>query len=96
MENGILTTALPDDVTHYIAIWMLGIAILMVSRVPTFSTKQLHLHPKMVVPTLAAFGLLIAGLIHATWITLLIMGAIYGGMIPIGFLHAQKSRRKKT
>ena len=68
---------------EYVALWMLLFAVLMVSRVPTFSTKQLRLHPKMAVPLLAAFGLLIAGLIHATWITLIFMCSVYAISIPL-------------
>ncbi len=68
---------------EYVALWMLLFAVLMVSRIPTFSTKQVRLHPKMAVPLLGAFGLLIAGLIHATWITLIFMCTVYAISIPI-------------
>ena len=80
---------------EYVALWMLLFAVLMVSRLPTFSTKQLRFHPKMVVPLLAAFGLLIAGLIHATWLTLILMGAVYGASIPAAAYFAYRDKNPK-
>ncbi len=79
---------------EYVALWMLGFAILMVSRVPTFSTKQVRFHPKMAVPLLAAFGLLIAGLIHATWLTLIIMGIVYAVSIPAAIYTAYRQKKE--
>ena len=80
-------TASPE----YVALWMLLFAVLMVSRIPTFSTKQVRFHPKMAVPLLGAFGLLIAGLIHATWLTLILMGAVYAISIPAASYFAYRS-----
>ncbi|MGM0423173.1 MAG: CDP-alcohol phosphatidyltransferase family protein [Pseudomonadota bacterium] len=82
--NRFVTT--PD----FVAVWMSLFAILMVSRLPTFSSKQVQLPPKMVVPLLAIFGLMIAGLIHATWITLTLMGVVYGLSIPLAVFVAYR------
>lgn len=84
--NRLITT--PD----FVAIWMFLFAGLMISRLPTFSSKQIDLPAKMVVPLLAVFGLLIAGLIHATWITLTLMGVIYGLSIPLAVLTAYRQK----
>lgn len=79
---------------EYVALWMLLFAVLMVSRIPTFSTKQIRLHPKMTVPLLGAFGLLIAGLIHATWITLIFMCTSYAISIPVAaYVTYQKEKK---
>ena len=84
--RNIVTT--PD----YVAGWMFLFAVLMVSRLPTFSTKQVQLPPKMVVPLLAGFALMIAGLIHATWLTLSLMGAVYAVSIPAACIMAYRNR----
>jgi CDP-diacylglycerol--serine O-phosphatidyltransferase len=87
MVNRFVTT--PD----FVAIWMSLFAILMVSRLPTFSSKQVQLPSQMVVPMLAVFGLMIAGLIHATWITLTLMGVVYGLSIPLAVLLAYRQAK---
>jgi len=68
---------------EFVSLWMLVFAGLMVSHVPTFSTKQVRLPPKLVIPALCAFGLMAAGLINAPWQTLTAMGVIYGLSIPV-------------
>ncbi len=77
---------------RYVAAWMILFAILMVSRIPTLSTKHIKLGPKLIVPVLALFGLMIAGLIHATWITLTIMGIVYGLSLPLAAMLSLKDR----
>ncbi len=72
--------------------WMLLFAGLMVSHIPTFSTKQLHLPSKMVIPALAGFGLFAAGLINAPWPTLTLMGIGYVSLIPISIFIAYKQK----
>ncbi len=78
----------------FVGAWMLLFAGLMVSRLPTFSTKQIHLPPKMVIPALAVFGLFVAGLINAPWPTLTLMGIGYGILIPISVFFAYKTEGK--
>lgn len=69
-----------------IGIWTLIIAALMVSRIPTFSSKQLKLPSTIgIIPTLAVVGLLIALLVHAPWITLSILAIIYASLIPVSY-----------
>ena len=79
---------------YFVGAWALIFGALMVSRVPSFSTKQLKLPPKMVVPLLAVFGLMIAGLINAPWPTLALMGLIYALSIPAASLHYLIAKKK--
>jgi len=74
--------------------WALMFAGLMVSRVPTFSSKQVKLSQKLVVPVLATFGLIAAGLINAPWPTLTLLGILYGILIPAGAFHFYYTQRK--
>ncbi len=73
-----------------IAVWLILIALLMVSRIPTFSSKQIKLQQRMFVPTLAVAASLIGALIHAPWFTLSIVTLGYAATIPLSFLHYRK------
>lgn len=79
-----------------VGVWMLLFAWLMVSHVPTFSTKQIRLPPKLVIPALGAFGLLAAGLINAPWPTLTAMGIAYGATIPAAAWTAHRKKLKEA
>ena len=70
-----------------IACWTLIVAGLMVSNIPTFSSKQIRIPYKMKFPVLALFAILIAGLINEPWPTLTIMGIVYLLMLPLGLRH---------
>jgi|TARA_B100001971_G_C18169935_1_gene526490 CDP-diacylglycerol--serine O-phosphatidyltransferase len=79
--------------THYVAAWLILFAFLMVSHLPTFSSKHIRLHPTLVIPVLALFGLMIAGLLHATWITLMVMGAVYALSIPLALIMSLRAEK---
>jgi len=70
--------------------WMLVVAALMVSRIPTFSSKQIKIPRKIAVPALAFFAFLIAGLINETWPTLTAIGVLYLFMLPVGVRYHHK------
>jgi len=76
--------------------WMLLFAGLMVSNVPTISTKQINIPPKLVIPALGGFGLFFAGLINAPWPTLTLMGVVYGLLLPVTSFMAWRSEIKKN
>lgn len=77
-----------------IGLWTLLIAALMVSRIPTFSSKQIRLPSVGLIPSLAIGGLILAMLIHAPWITLTAMGIFYTALIPVSYrLYKARERR---
>lgn len=78
-----------DIVMHpkLVAVWTLVVGAMMVSNFPTFSSKQLRFPAKMKIPVLAAFGVLIIGLINDPWPTLTIVAAIYLLALPFGIRH---------
>lgn len=76
-----------------IACWTVIVAAMMVSNIPTFSSKQLRISYKMKIPTLAVFGILLTGLINMTWPTLTLLGAFYLLMLPFGVRHYQKKKQ---
>jgi CDP-diacylglycerol---serine O-phosphatidyltransferase len=65
------------------AVTVSGVALLMVSRVPTVSLKGIRISHDMVVPTLLAVGIAAAALTTAPWPTLTLVGIVYMGSIPV-------------
>ena len=78
------------------ALVLLAVAVLMVSRIPTFSIKTVvvRLKPEWVLPTLIGVGLLMAALSSAPWHTLLAVGLVYLVSLPIGWWSAWGLRRR--
>lgn len=78
-----------------IGIWTILCAGLMVSRIPTWSSKQIKLPAKMAMPMLGFAALLIAALIQATWPTLTLICIIYIASIPFAVMHFRKITREE-
>ncbi len=72
------------------------VAMMMVSRVPTFSFKMvmLRIRPEWVLPTLIFVGLFVAALLHAPWLTLLGVGVVYVASLPVSVLVARRLRQR--
>jgi CDP-diacylglycerol---serine O-phosphatidyltransferase len=75
------------------AVWISGIALLMISRIPTVSLKKFRIPHRFVMPTLLGIGLLAAFATTAPWPTLLLIGFMYVGSIPMTMRAAAQSRR---
>lgn len=80
--------------TPLIPIWAIGVAALMVSRIPTVSLKYMKLPSHMAVPLMAALGLVIAALIHAPWVTLTLLSTSYLISIPLSLSHYRSLEKK--
>lgn len=76
-----------------VGFWALIVAAMMVSNIPTFSSKQIRISYKMKIPALAVFGIVIAGLINDTWPTLTILAVGYLLALPFGVRHYIKKER---
>jgi CDP-diacylglycerol--serine O-phosphatidyltransferase len=63
-------------------VFLLGVAFLMVSTIPTFSFKKVRIPNAWVLPILLIIGLLAAFLVTEPWKTLAVIGAGYVAMIP--------------
>ena len=57
--------------------WIVVVALLMVSQVPTYSLKRLRVPHRMVVPMLVLTALLAAGIAGAPWLTMTVVSLIY-------------------
>jgi CDP-diacylglycerol--serine O-phosphatidyltransferase len=78
------------------ALFVVFVAVMMVSRVPTWSIKRIRIAPDMVLPTLLLVSVVIAGLVVETWLTLCAISLAYVGSIPFAVLSARRMRRKET
>ena len=82
--------------TPVIGLWTLLIAAMMVSRIPTFSSKQIRMPSIGVIPVLAIIGLVLATLLHAPWITLSALGMLYALSIPVSMrIYRMREKRAK-
>ena len=73
--------------------WALGIAMLMISAIPTYSWSSIRLRRSWRLFALAGVGLLGAALMTVPWPTLLAVCALYLAMIPFGIASYAKFRR---
>lgn len=67
-----------------LALWIMVVGGLMVSRMPTLAMKGWRITSAWIVPIYVAVALLIAGLATNTWMTLSVIGGIYVLTLPIG------------
>jgi CDP-diacylglycerol--serine O-phosphatidyltransferase len=75
------------------AVWLSGIAVLMISRVPTVSLKPIRIPHYLVLPTLLGVGVLAGLFTTAPWPTLTLIGAVYVGSIPLTMRAYYRLRR---
>lgn len=72
---------------------MLVVAALMVSRIPTFSTKKIKLTPSMALPILLLAVIMAAAIASEPFLTFLIAGLLYLASIPASVWSQAKARR---
>jgi CDP-diacylglycerol--serine O-phosphatidyltransferase len=75
------------------AVIISAVALLMVSRVPTFSLKGIRVPHHLVVPTLLGIGIATAFLTTAPWPTLTAVGVAYIVSIPLTIRSYYRLRR---
>lgn len=73
-----------------VALWTVGMSILMVSEIPTFSFKKFKLPSWSVLPFMALVAVSIAALAGAPWETLSVIGVAYLITMPISALRFAK------
>ena len=79
-----------SSVNILVGIWLIFWAGMMISRIPTWSSKQIKIKPKMMMPVLALTALMIAAVVQAPWPTLTGLGIAYILSIPFSIRHFQK------
>jgi CDP-diacylglycerol--serine O-phosphatidyltransferase len=74
-------------------VWITLIALLMVSTVPTVSLKGIRIPHRLVIPSLLGVGLMTAFFTTAPWPTLMVVGALYLGSMPLTVQASHRLRR---
>ncbi|HKS88840.1 MAG TPA: CDP-diacylglycerol--serine O-phosphatidyltransferase [Stellaceae bacterium] len=74
-------------------VWIAGVALMMVSTLPTVSLKRIRIPHHLVIPTLLGIGVATAFLTTAPWLTLIVVGALYLGSIPLTIRASLRQRR---
>lgn len=76
------------------AAMLLGIALLMVSAVPTVSFKRVRVKPQWALPTLLLLVMMIAFLVAEPWMALSVMGVVYIAFIPVTIVLSRRQQRR--
>lgn len=74
--------------------YVVFVAMLMVSTIPTFSLKALRVPREWFVPVMLLIGIIIAGLFVRTWLVLIGICCIYLATLPLSY-WAQRQRLAK-
>lgn len=74
--------------------WALGVAMLMISAIPTYSWSSFRLRRSWRLFALAGVGLFGAALVTAPWLTLLGVCALYLVLLPFGLASYARIRRR--
>jgi CDP-diacylglycerol---serine O-phosphatidyltransferase len=81
------------DTPVFTGIVTVAVAGLMVSRLPTYSTKRARVPHTLVVPTLLGVGFMAALLVSMPWLTLIVLGLLYAGSIPFSVMSYRRLER---
>jgi CDP-diacylglycerol--serine O-phosphatidyltransferase len=74
--------------------FLVGVALLMISRLPTYSFKRLRVRRDYVLPVLMLVGLLAALLVSYPWLLLTSVGTIYLASIPFSVSACRRLQRE--
>jgi CDP-diacylglycerol--serine O-phosphatidyltransferase len=75
-----------------IAVYTLVIAVLMISRVPTFSFKKITVQRRLVAPLLVLVGLFVTAMISDFWLTLAVLAGLNLLLVPVAWVHRARSK----
>jgi len=82
--------------TPVIAVWLILVGGLMVSRLPTLSLKGLRVRPVWVAPIFVLAVLLTAMMITNPWLTLSGIGVLYMVSMPFGWYRYRQQYLRET
>jgi CDP-diacylglycerol--serine O-phosphatidyltransferase len=81
---------------YYIAPYVLVIALLLVSTLPTISLKALRIKKQYFVLLMLVIAAIITGLFVHTWLAMLFIGVVYLASLPVCFVAYQKRLKQKN
>jgi CDP-diacylglycerol---serine O-phosphatidyltransferase len=74
--------------------WMVLIAVLMISNVPTLSWSKLRVRRNIRIEVIALTGLTVAALLTEPWVTLAAITVVYLLLIPVAMIGYARFRRR--
>ncbi|NCO17721.1 MAG: CDP-diacylglycerol--serine O-phosphatidyltransferase, partial [Alphaproteobacteria bacterium] len=75
-----------------VALWLVGVGALMISRMPTPSFKKTTIYAEHARYIVLGFVALVAALLSFPWTTLLALDLAYVAALAVAFRHSGKSR----
>lgn len=90
-----LFIAIESDMTIILSPWIVAVHVvlvgtLMVSRVPTFAAKHVRIPQQYILPVMLACAFTIVAMIIEPWKALIGLGIIYLVSLPLSFIHYKK------
>ncbi|WP_338468560.1 phosphatidylcholine/phosphatidylserine synthase [Novosphingobium sp. ZN18A2] len=79
-----------------VAVWVVAMAFLMISNMATLSWASLRPRKSLRLEVLALVGLVIAALLTEPWMTLVVICAVYLGLMPYGLVRYARVRRQRV
>jgi CDP-diacylglycerol--serine O-phosphatidyltransferase len=89
-QSKLFTATLP---TWVVVLNTFFIAWLMISRVPMYALKHVHVKRRHVPVLLVVLAMVVVGLVRDTWLTLSAVAAIYLFTVPLSVLAQRRARR---
>lgn len=74
----------------FVAAHVVFVAIMMVSRVPTFAAKTVRISPDYVIPVMVWCAFVVVALIIEPWKSLVVLGILYLCSIPFSIRHYRR------
>lgn len=74
----------------FMAVWLLFVAFMSISRIPTYSFKRVRIRRELVLPMLVVVAIVAAILASYPWFVLSVAGAAYLGSIPFSYRAQQR------
>lgn len=78
---------------YFVAFWTMGVALLMVSRIPTLALTGFHVSQRMRMPLLALIGIAAGATVDMPWEMAIVVGLAYLASIPVLYWRHAKLRR---
>lgn len=79
-----------------VSLWMVLIAFLMISSLPTLGWSRLRPPSSLRLGVIALVGLTVAALLTEPWLTLVVITIVYLVLLPIGWVTYAKVRRRAS
>jgi CDP-diacylglycerol--serine O-phosphatidyltransferase len=74
----------------FMTAWLLAVAFMMISQIPTYSFKRVRIRREMVLPMLVVVGIVAAILFSYPWFVLSVLGLLYLASIPFSYRAQQR------